>query len=159
MHFVGGTHCKPAGVPESDWYLSDGTFNYNAAHGHACTGEKAVSWRFPLAFQLLFAWILFFGMFFLPFSPRWLAMKHRDDDCISALSRLRRLAPEDATLRAEFLEIKASVMFDVEVEAELTKGGGKLGTWKPLFSKNMFKRVSIGVWIMIFQQFTGKRFR
>ncbi|KAF2119197.1 hypothetical protein BDV96DRAFT_676068 [Lophiotrema nucula] len=78
MHFVGGTKCRPAGVPKSEWYPSDGTFNAAAAHGHACTGEKSVSWRFPLALQLLFAWILFFGMFFLPFSPPWLAMKHRD---------------------------------------------------------------------------------
>ncbi|KAF2650313.1 sugar transporter [Lophiostoma macrostomum CBS 122681] len=155
MHFVGGTHCKPSGVPESEWTNADGTFNYNAAHGHACTGEKEVAWRFPLAFQLVFAWVLFFGMFFLPFSPRWLAMKHREEDCVKALSKLRRLAPEDPTLRAEFLEIKASVMFDEEIEAELNQNGGKLGTWKPMFSKNMFKRVSIGVWIMIFQQFTG----
>ncbi|KAH8673395.1 sugar transporter [Xylariales sp. PMI_506] len=155
MHFVGGSTCQPIGVPESEWYLSDGTFNYNAAYGHKCAGQKDVAWRFPLAFQLVFAWILFVGMFFLPASPRWLAMKHRDDDCIKSLARLRRLAPEDPMLRVEFLEIKAAVMFDEEVEADLKVKDGKFGAWKALFSPNMFKRVMIGCWVMIFQQFTG----
>lgn len=154
MHFVGGSECKPYGVPESDWYLPDGSFNYNAAHGHLCSGEKDISWRFPLALQLIFAWTLFIGMFFLPFSPRWLAMKHRDEDCLSALSKLRRLTPEDPVLKAEFLEIKAAVMFDDEVESELAQNG-RLGTWKPMFQMNMLKRVAIGVWIMIFQQFVS----
>jgi hypothetical protein len=97
-------------------------------------------------------------MFFLPASPRWLAMKHRDDDVIASLSKLRRLAPDHPELRAEFLEIKAAVMFDEEVEAELKSTDGRLGPWKALFGKNMMKRVAIGCLIMIFQQFTGTLF-
>lgn len=153
MHFVGGSDCNPAGVANGGM-LADGTFDYSAAHAHTCLGEKAVSWRVPLALQLIPAWILFFGMFFLPFSPRWLAIKHRDDDCIASLSKLRRLDPSSALLRAEFLEIKAAVLFDEETEAEYN-ANNKFGAWKALFSANMFKRLSIGVWIMIFQQFTG----
>lgn len=149
MHFVGGSNCNPAGVPNGT-----SSFSASLAHGHTCLGEKAVSWRVPLALQLIPAWILFFGMFFLPFSPRWLMMKHRDEDCISSLSRLRRLAPEDPLLRAEYLEIKAAVLFDEETEAELN-ANTRFGAWKALFSANMFKRLNIGVWIMIFQQFTG----
>lgn len=129
MHFVGGTSCNPAGVSESVAY-PDGNFDYYAAHGHTCTGEKSVSWRFPLALQLVPAWILFFGMFFLPFSPRWLMMKHRDDDAINALCRLRRLQPDDPLLRAEYLEIKAAVMFDEESEMELVGKHGWTGPWR-----------------------------
>lgn len=81
-------------------------------------------------------------------------MKHRDDDCLSALAKIRRLAPENPVLRAEFLEIKAGVMFDDEVGSELARNG-RLGTWKPMFQMNMLKRVAIGVWIMIFQQFVS----
>lgn len=146
MHFVGGTECRPEGVPESQWYTADHTFNYTAAAGHKCLGEKSVAWRFPLALQLLPAWILFVGMFFLPFSPRWLAMKHRDDECIAALAKLRRLDPSDPILRAEYLEVKATVMFDEEVDAELKLQDGFLGPWKSLFVPNMFKRVTIGCW-------------
>ena len=52
MHFVGGSDCKPAGIANP--YESDGTtFNAALAHGHTCLGEKAVSWRVPLALQLI----------------------------------------------------------------------------------------------------------
>ncbi|KAH6663431.1 sugar transporter [Halenospora varia] len=153
MHFVGGSDCNPAGVANGA-LDSDGTFLPYAAHGHTCLGEKTISWRLPLALQLIPAWILFFGMFFLPFSPRWLMMKHRDDDCIASLSKLRRLAPEDPLLRAEYLEIKAAVMFDEETEAEYN-AENKFGAWRALFAGSMLKRLGIGCWIMIFQQFTG----
>ncbi|KUJ06557.1 sugar transporter [Mollisia scopiformis] len=153
MHFAGGSDCNAAGVPNGG-NLPDGTFDYNAAHGHTCLGEEAISWRIPLALQLIPAWILFFGMFFLPFSPRWLMMKHRDDDAIASLCKLRRLSSESPLLRAEYLEIKAAVMFDEETEAELNNTT-KFGVWKALFTPNMFRRLNIGVWIMIFQQFTG----
>jgi sugar porter (SP) family MFS transporter len=81
-------------------------------------------------------------------------MKHRDEDCIASLSKLRRLAPEDSLLRAEYLEIKATVLFDEETEAEY-KLKNRFGAWRALFAPNMFKRLNIGCWIMIFQQFTG----
>ena len=144
MHFVGGTKCNPEGIPASEQYGPDGAYNYTLAAHHHCLGQEDVSWRFPLALQLLPAWILFVGMFFLPFSPRWLMSKHRDDDCIAALSKLRRLDPADPVLRSEYLEIKASVLFDEETDAELKAGGGALGSWKMLFAPNMLRRVMIG---------------
>jgi len=152
MHFVGGSNCDPAGVPNP--YDAKGNFLPYAAHGHTCTGEKPVSWRVPLALQLIPAWILFFGMFFLPFSPRWLMIKHRDEECVDSLSKLRRLSPDDPLLRAEYLEIKAAVLFDEETEAEYN-ANNKFSTWRALFAGSMIKRLGIGCWIMIFQQFTG----
>lgn len=82
-------------------------------------------------------------------------MKHRDEECIAALSKLRRLSPKAPLLRAEYLEIKAAVLFNEDTEEELN-ATTKFGAWKALFSANMFKRLNIGVWIMIFQQFTGQ---
>lgn len=155
MHFVGGVYCDPQGIPKSEQFTSSGEFKYQLAHGHKCLGEKSVAWRFPLALQLLPAWVLFFGMFFLPFSPRWLMMKHRDEDCINSLCRLRRLDREDPGLRAEYLEIKAAVLFDEETEREIKGESGTLSAWKTLFAPNMLKRVVIGALIMICQQFTG----
>lgn len=58
MHFVGGSHCDPSGF-NSNPTTKDDTFDFHAAHGHTCTGEKSVSWRVPLALQLIPAWILF----------------------------------------------------------------------------------------------------
>lgn len=129
-------------------------FNAALAHGHTCLGEETISWRIPLALQLIPAWILFFGMLFLPFSPRWLMLKHRDEACIDSLTKLCRLSPEDPLLRAEYLEIKAAVIFDEETETELN-ANAKFGAWRALFNANMFKRLNIGCWIMIFQQLTG----
>ncbi|KAL4773539.1 general substrate transporter [Aspergillus nidulans var. acristatus] len=143
------------------------------ANGHTCLGQKSIAWRFPLALQILFAWILFFGMFFFPFSPRWLMSKHRDEEAVVALSKLRRLDPNDPLIKAEILEIKAAVMFDEESDREAVEKGGKLAPWKALFAPNMFKRLVLGCGIssassfvlidadggregmMICQQFTG----
>ena len=152
MHFVGGTDCNPQGIPHDQQFDSKGAFNYTLAQGHPCTGEKDVAWRFPLALQLLPAWILFIGMFFLPFSPRWLMMKHRDDDCIAALCRLRRLPADDPILRAEYLEIKAAVLFDEESEEEIRSKHGRFGAY---VAPGILKRIVIGSMIMICQQFTG----
>ncbi|KAL4756517.1 sugar porter family MFS transporter [Aspergillus foveolatus] len=153
MQFVGGTTCNPEGI--TDPYLPDGSFDYDRAHGHTCLGQKSIAWRFPLALQILFAWILFFGMFFFPFSPRWLMSKHREEEAVVALSKLRRLDPNDPLIKAEVLEIKAAVMFDEESDREAVERGGRLAPWKALFAPNMFKRLVLGCGMMICQQFTG----
>jgi MFS family permease len=46
MHFVGGSDCRPAGLPNNGM-LSDGTFDWTDAHGRTCFGEKTISWRLP----------------------------------------------------------------------------------------------------------------
>lgn len=150
--YVGGNKCKPEGIA-NPYDTPTKAYNYEQNHGHRCTGQTPVSWRVPLALQLIPAWTLFFGLFFFPFSPRWLMLKHREDEARASLSKLRRLDPHDPLLQAEFLEIKATVMFDEQVEAEL--GGGALGPWKALFAPNMIYRVFLGSAMMVFQQFTG----
>ncbi|KAJ6104777.1 Major facilitator superfamily domain general substrate transporter [Penicillium sp. IBT 18751x] len=153
MQYVGGTTCNPEGI--SNPYLTDGTFNAALTHGHTCLGQKTIAWRLPLALQIIPAWILFFGMFWFPFSPRWLMMKHRDEDALASLSKLRRLPATNPLVRAEFLEIKAAVMFDEETESEAIGAGGALAPWKALFAPNMLKRLFLGCGTMICQQFTG----
>lgn len=77
-----------------------------------CNGQSEASWRFPLALQILPAVILGLGMLFFPDSPRWLLMKERDDESITALSKLRRQARDSPVLLNEYLEIKASIMLE-----------------------------------------------
>ncbi|KAJ5134584.1 Major facilitator superfamily domain general substrate transporter [Penicillium atrosanguineum] len=153
MQYVGGTTCNPEGI--SNPYLANGDYNAVQNHGHTCLGQKTISWRLPLALQIIPAWILFFGMFWFPFSPRWLMMKHREEEAAAALSKLRRLPTSDALLQAELLEIKAAVMFDEETEAEAVSANGAWAPWKALFAPNMFKRLMLGCCMMVFQQFTG----
>ena len=82
-------------------------------------------------------------------------LKHREEEAIASLSKLRRLGPNDPLLRAEFLEIKAAVMFDEETHLDLVGKNGRWAPWKALFAPNMFKRLFLGCGMMVFQQFTG----
>lgn len=43
----------------------------------ASYGPDDLTWRFPIAFQIIFGIGIIAGMFFLPESPRWLFMKER----------------------------------------------------------------------------------
>ncbi|KAJ5665148.1 sugar transporter [Penicillium maclennaniae] len=137
MQYVGGTTCQPEGIANP----------YLASEDYLVASSPAL--------QIIPAWILFFGMFWFPFSPRWLMMKHREEEAAAALSKLRRLPTSDALLQAELLEIKAAVMFDEETEAEAVSANGAWAPWKALFAPNMFKRLMLGCCMMVFQQFTG----
>ncbi|PCG99853.1 Major facilitator superfamily domain, general substrate transporter [Penicillium occitanis (nom. inval.)] len=50
--------------------------------------ENDVSWRFPIAFQLIFAMIVTSCILFLPESPRWLVRKDRVEEAAAVLARL-----------------------------------------------------------------------
>lgn len=98
--YTGGTTAKPAFDP------------YNDVPAGGCTGQSEASWRLPLAIQIVPALILGVGMLFFPDSPRWLLMKERDDEALSALSRLRRQPCDSLPLQNEYLEIRASIMLE-----------------------------------------------
>ena len=51
--------------------------------------------------------ILAIGIWWLPFSPRWLVKKGRDKEAIQVLSKLRHLPEDSDMLQLEYKEIKA----------------------------------------------------
>ena len=53
------------------------------------------SWRLPFLLQMVPAFVLGAGVYFLPFSPRWLMSKGRSDEALHSLTQLRRLPPSD----------------------------------------------------------------
>ncbi|KAG2229946.1 general substrate transporter [Thamnidium elegans] len=123
------------------------------------------SWRIPLCLQLAFAVILGIGIFFFPFSPRWLMGQGRDDEALLVISKLRRESPDHTLVIQEWREIKATVEFDRHIErqnypqyVDTGKKGeimvGLMG-YRDLFRKGIFNRLVIGSLIMFFQQFTG----
>ncbi|GAA5814340.1 hypothetical protein MFLAVUS_007834 [Mucor flavus] len=123
------------------------------------------SWRIPLCLQLAFAVILGIGIFFFPFSPRWLMSQGRDDEALVVISKLRRASPDHALVLQEWREIKATVEFDRHIERQNypqyvdagKKGQMMVGLmgYRDLFRKGIFNRLIIGSLIMFFQQFTG----
>ncbi|KAJ6057148.1 hypothetical protein N7460_000422 [Penicillium canescens] len=81
--------------------------------GYGCSLRGGVfSWRFPLAFQVVPAFILTCGIWFLPESPRWLIEKGREGEGRSVLAKLHlnRSATNNQLLEHELSQIHDSLL-------------------------------------------------
>ncbi|RCH88311.1 hypothetical protein CU098_004910 [Rhizopus stolonifer] len=111
---------------------------------HLPTGDN--QWRVPLGIQLAPGGILCIGMVFLPESLRWLAQHGRTEQVLKNLCRLRGLPEDHPDILEELQEIEAAAELDREA---------KSGKWTELFQSGNLHRLFIGVWLQIFQQWTG----
>jgi MFS family permease len=100
------------GIMVSFW-IDYGT-NYIGGTGST---QSDAAWRIPIALQIVPALILGFGILFMPFSPRWLVNKGRDDEALQVLGKARQLPPDSELVQIEFLEIKAQYLFEKETSA------------------------------------------
>ncbi|KXG51101.1 General substrate transporter [Penicillium griseofulvum] len=126
-------------------------------------GEWA--WRLPFLLQLIPGFVLAAGVYALPFSPRWLASKGRDEEALESLCRLRSLPASDRRVRQELMDIQAEVRFHQQMNREnhpdLQGGGTKnsilqeLSSWADCFKKGCWRRTHIGIGLGFFQQFIG----
>ncbi|KZP25298.1 general substrate transporter [Athelia psychrophila] len=161
---IGGTRCAP-GVPYSGPLLNGKTtFDpYNDVPAGGCTGQTDASWRIPVGLQMLPALCLGIGMMWMPFSPRWLMEQGRESEALATLSRLRRKPEADLSVRFEYLEIKAEVMFTNETQAIHEAATQSSGYWTRLARNYLalvqtwpkFKRLAVGCLVMFYQQFMG----
>lgn len=112
------------------------------------------------------ALILFIGMIWMPFSPRWLLHHGREAEAREVLAQLRDLPPDDEVIELEFLEIKAQSLFEKRSTAEHFPELQEQTAWnvlklqfiaiKALFqSRAMFKRVIVVCGVMVAQQWSG----
>ncbi|TBU22400.1 general substrate transporter [Dichomitus squalens] len=117
---------------------------YGSYHG---LGGQA-QWRLPLAIQLTPAIPLAFFILLLPESPRYLAMKGRDEEALRVLARLHAHGDvHDPFVVSEHKEILAQV----KIEQQETRDA-----WSQLFgSKSNFRRLLLGVAIQFSIQMTG----
>lgn len=114
-------------------------------------GSADLSWRFPIAFQIIFGLVLVFGMVGLPDSPRWLMLRDRHEEATTVIAALRGLdtdAPETQLQRAVILDsIRASGF------------SGRRGTpFKALFTGGKtqhFRRMMLGASSQLMQQVGG----
>ncbi|KAK2630083.1 hypothetical protein QTJ16_000903 [Diplocarpon rosae] len=116
----------------------------------ASYGPDDLTWRFPIVFQVIFGFILIFGTWFLPESPRWLVTKDRHEDAIgviAALSGLETTSPEVRFQHSIIVDsIKASGHAGGSVPFSALLTGGKT---------QHFRRVLLGASSQLFQQLGG----
>ena len=97
-------------------------------------------WRGMLGAETLPALLFFVIIFFIPESPRWLALRGRTDRALRVLGRINGDRAEAA---AELAAIETAV------------GGGQTPQWRLLLSKGIRTAVLVGTAIAILGQFMG----
>ncbi|KAJ3960608.1 hypothetical protein N0V92_002751 [Colletotrichum tropicale] len=105
--------------------------------------------------------LLAVGTFFLPYTPRWLLMKDREEEALATLIRVRRVPSDDPRLRLELLEIMAAAQFDRGTTKAIYPGVTSrlkltIQRYKSLFVvRHLNRRLLIAALLQIIQQFTG----
>lgn len=123
------------------------------------------SWRLPFLIQIIPAIILVIGVFFLPFSPRWLAFKGRDEESLKTLAKIRQLPATDHRVQQEWYEIRAEAAYQKELAEAKHPGLNKPGLWNNIklqyklyidcWKMPILKRTHVAIGLMFFQQFVG----
>ncbi|KAJ6103438.1 hypothetical protein N7486_005865 [Penicillium sp. IBT 16267x] len=128
--------------------------------------QSDLAWRLPSIIQGIPAVCLACGIWFMPFSPRWLVKKGRDEEAQATLAWMRKVPVEHEMVQVEYLEIKAEAAFE---ERAFAQAFPKLAERerKSVFMNqiaqyaNCFrtmdnvKRVATAWLIMFFQQWSG----
>ncbi|CUA70978.1 High-affinity glucose transporter [Kluyveromyces lactis NRRL Y-1140] [Rhizoctonia solani] len=116
--------------------------------GYGCQYlNNDAQWRVPLAIQVAPALLLLLGMFYLPFSPRWLIEKGRNEEALRVVQLLHGNAQNAEFIKLEFAEMVEQIKYE---KANMSSKLSDLWATKP-----MLKRTLTGMGIQICCQFTG----
>jgi hypothetical protein len=116
----------------------------------ASYGPPNLTWKFPIAFQIIFALIVSIPMFFLPESPRWLLCQDRDREAEEVIAALRGLEIE-----SHEVQLQKTIIIDS------IKASGHHGGYTPfsaLFTGGKtqhFNRMMMGATSQLMQQVGG----
>ncbi|MED3793454.1 sugar porter family MFS transporter [Niallia alba] len=116
-------------------------FTINAIIGNVF-GDATHVWRYMLVVAAVPAVFLFFGMFRVPESPRWLASKGRKEEALQILEKVR----DKKQAKVELQEIENAISKEEKTEK---------ATYKDLTTPWIRRIVFIGLGIAIVQQITG----
>ncbi|EMD86898.1 hypothetical protein COCC4DRAFT_41492 [Bipolaris maydis ATCC 48331] len=112
-------------------------------------GPDDFTWRFPIAFQCVFAFVVIIMMTSLPESPRWLLNHHREDEAATVLAGLNGVPRDDPEVLIQMQIIRDAV--------NASGGGGKVPT-KALLTGGKtqhFRRALLGASGQFMQQLSG----
>jgi sugar porter (SP) family MFS transporter len=108
------------------------------------------TWRFPIAFQIVFGVILTVGAFFLPDSPRWLIHRERYEEGVKVISAIYGL-PEDH----EEVQLQKTIILD---SIAASGQNGVKSSYRTLFTNGKtqhFRRMLLGCSSQLMQQIGG----
>ncbi|KAK8001177.1 MFS glucose transporter mfs1 [Apiospora marii] len=109
--------------------------------------QPEAAFRIPWGVQMVPAFVLLIGLFFFPYSPRWLATKDRWEEAIQVLARLHGDGdPNHPKVLAEYQEIEDALRFERE---EATS------SFRALVRPRIFKRVLLGMSVQMWSQLCG----
>ncbi|KAL4802024.1 general substrate transporter [Aspergillus unguis] len=109
--------------------------------------DGPAAWRLPWGLQMIPAVLLFFALFFMPESPRWLAKKDRWEECHETLALVHAKGNHnDPFVQTELREIREMCEFE-RANAD--------ASYLDLFKPNMINRTHIGMFTQIWSQLTG----
>jgi sugar porter (SP) family MFS transporter len=100
------------------------------------------NWRWMLGVETLPAILYFLALYLIPESPRWLAMRGREDEALQILEKV--CGPEQA--RADLAEVHNSISAESHQQR---------GSIRQLFQPAMKLVMTIGISVAILQQITG----
>lgn len=119
----------------------------------------SATFRLPFGLQMVSATLLGVGIHFFPYSPRWLALVNRREECLASLCKLRGLPESDERVQNEYTSIITEIT--VQNLAFQRQHPGATGiklevlSWFDLFRRKLWKRTAVGVGVAFFQQFSG----
>ncbi|AEO64471.1 uncharacterized protein THITE_2110636 [Thermothielavioides terrestris NRRL 8126] len=109
--------------------------------------QPTAAFRIPWGVQMVPAFILLVGLFFFPYSPRWLASKDRWEEALEVLARLHGKGDlNHPKVLAQYQEIEEALRFEREQATS---------SLKVLVSPRMLKRVVLGMSIQMWSQLCG----
>jgi sugar porter (SP) family MFS transporter len=104
-------------------------------------GMDQWAWRWMLGVEALPAIFYFLALFFVPESPRWLIMHHRDEEAVEVMTQVSGRAEAEAEL--------------ADVRASISAASSERASLRELFQPAMKLVLTIGIAIAILQQATG----
>ncbi|KFX91449.1 hypothetical protein O988_07749 [Pseudogymnoascus sp. VKM F-3808] len=119
-------------------------------YGSAKSSIDDFTWRFPIAFQIVFGLVLGIGAYFLPESPRWLLSRDRHEEGLSVIAALYDL-PEDHPQT----QLQKTIIME-SIAASGHKGGKT--PYSALFTNGKtqhFRRMLLGSSSQLMQQVGG----
>ncbi|KAI1128642.1 general substrate transporter [Nemania abortiva] len=116
----------------------------------ASYGPHAFTWRFPIAFQVVFASSVIVLMTNLPESPRWLLSHDRVDEATTILAALNGESCSDPRLKTQLANLRAAVRASGQLDnktkfSDLFTGG----------PTQHFRRMLLGFSSQMMQQLSG----